>query len=156
MRLISLDAGDSSFESAEDLSKPQPHPTPHTDSFSFQTKPGYQQQPGLTEDPMPPSIPALPPQESQPLSLSDNLDPPVDDKVLRVQQRLLDEEAKPAHARSPALEVLINDVDTIAVIDEGAEISACSLKFTKKCHLRIIPTKRSAKAADSSRLRVVG
>ena len=156
VRLISLDAGESSFESAEDLGKPKPHPTPHTDSFSFQTKPGYQQQPGLTEDPVPPSIPALPPQESQPLSLSDNLDPPVDDKVLRVQQRLLDEEAKPAHARSPALEVLINDVDTIAVIDEGAEISACSLKFTKKCHLRIIPTKRSAKAADSSRLRVVG
>ncbi len=157
VRLISMDAADSSFESAEDMGKPEPQPPPSPHNFSFQNK--APERPGQEDDDTSPVYAHTPPTPDpgiQPLILSDSPTPAEDSCVLRVQQRLLDEETKPAHARSPALEVKVNDVDTTAVIDEGAEISLCSLRLTKKCHLRIIPTSRSARAADSSRLRVVG
>ena len=156
VRLIAMEDGDTSLESVEDLGKLEHEDIkPYNDTFSFQTDPGQDHQLGPPEDPPPVPVPAPPSlHESHPPILSDKLTQ--DLSVLRVQQRLLEEETKPAHARSPALEVIINDVDVTAVIDEGAEMSVCSLKLTKKCHLRIIPTKHSARAADSSRLRVVG
>ena len=157
VRLISMDAADSSFESADDMGKPETQPPPTTHNLSFQTKTLTRaEQEDRNEDPVTTQPPLPPDPGTHPLTLSDTPTPAEDSCVLRVQQKLLDEETKPAHARSPALEVTVNDVDTTAVIDEGAEISLCSLKLTKKCHLRIIPTNRSARAADSSKLRVVG
>ena len=43
-----------------------------------------------------------------------------------------------------------------AIIDEGAEVSCIAMKFAKITNTEIIETSHSARAADSSKLRVVG
>ena len=76
--------------------------------------------------------------------------------ALSVQRTLLRTEASEAQARSPALKVSLHNHPTIAVIDEGAEVSVLALKFAKLTNTEIVETSHSARAADSSKLRVVG
>ena len=69
---------------------------------------------------------------------------------------LLRTEASPTQAKSPALKVTLHNHLAIATLDEGAEVSAISLKFCKQTNTEIAETDHTARAADSSKLRVVG
>ena len=76
--------------------------------------------------------------------------------ALAIQRTLLRTEADAAQARSPALKVTLHNHPTIAIVDEGAEVSCIALRYAKKTNTEIVETSHSARAADSSRLRVVG
>ena len=73
-----------------------------------------------------------------------------------MRSALLRTEASPAQARSPALKVTLNNHPAVATLDEGAEVSAISLRFCKQSNTASADTAHTARAADSSKLRVVG
>ena len=91
---------------------------------------------------------------------SSSVQPPVSEPsfeaILGIQRTLLRTEANAAQARSPALKVTLHNHPAVAVIDEGAEVSCIALKYAKLTNTEIVETSQSARAADSSKLRVVG
>ena len=77
-------------------------------------------------------------------------------QILEIQRSLLDAEAGTAQAKSPTLKATLHGHKVLVTIDEGSELNCISLDLAKRCSLDIIRTENRAKAADSSRLRLVG
>ena len=77
-------------------------------------------------------------------------------QILKIQRSLLDSEVGSAQAKSPTLKVSLHGHKVPATIDEGSELNCISLRLTNKCSLEITKTENKARAADSSRLRLVG
>ena len=152
VRLIEMDNADS-FSEASDLGTSTSKSRMSSNLSSFQTENGSCSE-SMLENEVMKNVPCVQTIQSTPLSdLPGHL---LEQKVLRVQQRLVDSEAQPAQARSPALTLKVNDCSLLAVLDEGAEINVISTRLAKKCNLRILPSKHLARAADSSKLRVRG
>ena len=59
-------------------------------------------------------------------------------------------------ASSPALKVLLNDKDTIAVIDEGSELNCIDAAFATAVGLPVLFSDTSAKAAGNTKINVYG
>ena len=76
--------------------------------------------------------------------------------VLQVQKGLLWSEGQPVSARSPALMVTLCGHEVMATLDEGAEINCLDKKIAVSRRLKLKPSTKTARAADSSQLRVVG
>ena len=75
-------------------------------------------------------------------------------KVLRIQKSLL--VASTTQAKSPSLIVALDGHRFTATVDEGSELNCINSRLAQKCSLETIETKNQARAADSSRLRLVG
>ena len=77
-------------------------------------------------------------------------------QILKIQRSLINSEVGTAQAKSPSLTVSLHGHRLEATLDEGSELNCLSLKVAKKCNLAIEVTANKARAADSSRLRLVG
>ena len=146
-------------DSAEDFSSAEDYGE-HMDKFSskfnyshlLQIKAGHEGDGSRDVSSVDASPPPSP--EIQTPLLSDNQDK--FHQILKIQRSLLNQEVGTAQAKSPSLLVTIHGHKIPATIDEGSELNCINYNLTKKCSLEITGTENKARAADSSRLRLVG